>query len=74
MEAAVSHTRMPLATVEFLVRITPECVNTDRWIQSSRHGDPFKTGLVRSGSHRVLANLTAGGKRMGASLSVFVRV
>ena len=37
MEAAFSHTRMPLATVEFLVRIAPECVNTDRWIQSSRY-------------------------------------
>lgn len=38
------------------------------------HGDPFKAGLVWSGSHRVLASLTAGGKRMGALLSVFVAV
>lgn len=58
-------------TPEFPVRIAPECVSTGRWTVFQVHGDPLEAGLVWSGSLRALANLTAGGKGLGASLWQF---
>lgn len=68
---AFCHTKMPLATFGFPTRNAPDCV----WKHPPQvHGDPFKMGLVRSSSQRVLANLLAGGKGMARSLPVFVAV
>lgn len=68
---AFCHTKMPLAAFRFPTRVAPDCVFMD---PSQVHGDPFKMGLVRSGSQRVLANLLAGGKGLAISLPVFVAV
>lgn len=58
-------------TPEFPGRIAPERVSTGRWAVFQVLGDPLEAGLVWSGSLRALANLTAGGKGLGASLWQF---